>query len=168
MRNLIGIFIIGLLAVSCSKESTPDPVVQTPNPTPTATTTCMQSTWKYEIILGTPVAAGMFKITYLDEFNNGITDTTITSTWSKSLVQQIESAPNGVVNRSITIQAGLSGITASQTNNLVNTVTVTIYRDGNVVSSTGIPLDFCLDSSGNYTCPGTSTSAITKNYVCTD
>ena len=78
MKKLLTLLIVVFLVTSCNKDDNPEPIQKTTT-SKTTTTTCATSTWKYEVSLGTPVAAGTFQIRYNDEFGTQMIDTTITS-----------------------------------------------------------------------------------------
>lgn len=157
--------ITGLIIFSgCSSDDdTPKPAAQTT--TPKAATTCATSTWKYEVSLGTPVAAGTFQIRYNDEFGTQMIDTTITSTWSKTFTMQHAGLPSGLYQLLTQVELGPSGLTTyAQGGNVINDIMVTIYQNGNIVQTTGVPYQYC---SGIYS-PCSKIDIIQKSHLCDD
>lgn len=164
-KILYTILITGLVILSgCSSDDdVPKPTEKTN--TPKASVTCANSTWKYEVSLGTPVAAGTFQIRYNDEFGTQLIDTTITSTWSKTFTMQHAGLPSGLYQLLTQVELGPSGMTThAQGGNVINDIMVTIYQNGNIVQTTGIPYQYCC---GLYS-PCNKIDIITKTHFCNE
>lgn len=165
MKKLLTLLIVVFLVTSCNKDDNPEPIQKTTTSKTTTTTTCATSTWKYEVSLGTPVAAGTFQIRYNDEFGTQMIDTTITSTWSKTFTMQHAGLPSGLYQLLTQVELGPSGLTTyGQGDNVINDIMVTIYQNGNIVQTTGVPYQYC---SGIYS-PCSKIDVITKTYFCNE
>jgi len=165
MKKLLTLLIVVFLVTSCNKDDNPEPIQKTTTSKTTTTTTCATSTWKYEVSLGTPVAAGTFQIRYNDEFGTQLIDTTITSTWSKTFTMQHAGLPSGLYQLLTQVELGPSGLTTyAQGGNVINDIMVTIYQNGNIVQTTGIPYQYC---SGVYS-PCNKIDVITKTHLCNE
>lgn len=165
MKNLFILLIVGLTMFACSKEDEKTTPPITNNPT-ISTTTCANSTWKYEVSLGTPVAAGTFQIRYTDEFGTYIIDTTVTSSWTKSFTMQYAGNPVGLYQPLVQVEPGPSGMqTVAQGGNIVNTIMVTILQNGNIVQTTGTPYQYCYGTVSPCT---VANPGIQKNHTCND
>lgn len=159
MRLLVICLLCGLL-VSCSKESTPEPINTTSNKS--TTVDCESSTWKYEVILANPEDSGTFAIHYGDAYGNNAIDTTITSTWSHSFTMQYSASSYMPY---INVQMGPKGVREINNTNVENDITVIIYRNNVAVATTGDPIAFCSGSNPPCVVPGTVNS-IYKYYSC--
>lgn len=148
-----------------SDDETPKPEAKTT--TPKASTTCANSTWKYEVSLGTPVAAGTFQIRYNDEFGTQLIDTTITSSWIKTFTMQHAGFPSGLYQLIAQVEPGPSGLDMvfNQNTNLVNTIMITIYQNGNIVQTTGVPYQYCY---GTVSPCNVSNPSVQKAHTCND
>jgi len=156
MKKLLLLSMILFVISGCKKEPPAQPGSTTP------AKTCQQSTWKYEIVLANPVSAGTFQIAYLDEYVNTIIDTTITSTWSKTLGTMFSSTPTF----SLHIAAGLHFWNYVPVNTPVtNNITLNIYRDGTIVQTTGVPINFC-QANGSSNCGAGTVNYISKGCNC--
>lgn len=156
MKKFLFISMLALMVTGCKKEKSP-----TPTPTP-ATVTCQSSSWDYEVILTNPVAAGTFQIIYLDAYNNTMIDTSVTSTWTYNVGTPFSSTPVFSVN----VLAGPNfACHIPAGTNLTNSIKVNIYRDGTLVQTTGVAINFCQDNSATPCAVG-SVNSITKNYSC--
>ena len=147
---------------SCSQEDDLPTPITTPSTTQTITTTsCMESTWKYEVILTTPDTNNRFTITYRDEYNNMITDNSLRTTWAKTFTQQIPFNQVTDVNTSIQVTINHLVLPAVPLHNYVKVV---IYKNGNVVETTGNPIEFCYDLG--TPCNGATVASVHKYYLC--
>jgi len=156
MKKLLYL-LIAICCIECSKNTNP-----TPTPVPL---TCATSTYKYEVILATPVKAGTFQIGYTDEFGNAKTDTTITTSWTKSFVPSY--AGNfGIYDFEIDFSIGPLTIRNSFINgspNVTNAIIVNIYKNGSIVQTTGTtPLPYCYGMNPQCNTNGT----IIKSEMC--
>lgn len=163
MKKLIKCLIVLLTVVftGCNKQTNNTPA--TPS-TSSQTNTCQSSTWKYEVKLANPCNMGAFYIEYRDGFGNQLIDTTITSTWTKSFTSNLTPLYTW-----IGVMPGDNYITHIPANtNLTNQITVNIYRDNNIVQTTGGPLPFCVWNplNTNGPCPGNSLEYIVKTHQC--
>lgn len=122
---------IAMLAFSCS----PDPIP------------CSASTWTYTVTLDNPVSQGTFVIIYYDGYGNNVEDTTITHVWSKDVSAASETYAG---SWTVTVQPTSKYVQLGVTNN----VTIDIYRDGDLVETTGSAL------------PVPFTEGVTKVAVC--
>ncbi len=148
-----------LLIAACSKPNTPAPA--TTNATSTTTLDCSNSNWEYEVILGTPCTIGEFSLRHADAYGNIIEDTTITTSWTKSFTWQ----QPGPYQMFMQVIPGPLSVRNAAINNLTNTVMVNIYKNGDLVKTTGMFIDFCV---GTVTpCAPTTTPAISQTYLCT-
>lgn len=152
---------IALVISSCNQNSpAPAPAPAAPAPTPV---TCQNSTWKYEVILSTPVQSGALQVYYADEYNNIIIDTTITSTWTKTLGAPFNANPTFVVG--VTIGPNVFSYIPAGTS-LNNTVKLNIYKNGAIVETTGVPVTFCQQGPGGPSCVTGSDNYRQISYVC--
>jgi hypothetical protein len=121
MKNLLLLCMLALTVFSCS----PDPVP------------CTGSTWTYTVTLQNPVPQGTFLIIYSDGYCSSIEDTTITSVWTKDVTPFSSSCASSFV---VTLQATAKYVQAGVT----NYATIDIYRDGDLVQTTGsaLPIPF--------------------------
>ena len=79
---------------------------------------------------------------------------------------QYAGVPSGSYQVLAQVEAGPSGITTVvQGGNLINTVMITIYQDGNIVQTTGTPYQFCC---GQFSPCNMSTCVIQKFHMCND
>lgn len=154
---------IALTVLACSKNNVQPTPPQNPPSTPTTSVTCANSTWKYEVTLGTPVPAGTFTVKYKDEYNNMITDTSITTGFSKTFSMQ-HTPPGGAYSLYLSIEPGPLAIRQMSSVNTVNDISMSISKDGNEVQTTGGLLPFC--SGINPTCGQNTNSFIAKTFVC--
>ena len=159
MKNLIYITSILILLVSCSKESDPPTPI---SPVNVLSGNCTNSTWKYEVILGTPVVVETFGVTYRNEVGNMITDSNIVSTWDYTFTMQYGGNPVGEYPLDIFVMSG----PAPNGSNIINTVMINIYKDGVVVQSTNSPVFYC--SGGAPPCGSGTSQNVILNYQCTD
>jgi hypothetical protein len=168
MKKLLPIICIaiGFSMVSCKKSSNSSSSNSNTMPS------CGLSTWKYEVILGTPVTSGTFLINYYDAYKNLVKDTSITTTWTKSFepspqVQYAAYIFQVLVQLNPTYSSKLENnyIYNQVPGYFTNQVTVNIYEDGVIQQTTGGPIQFCY-SLGGPTCGINSTSIIAKNCQC--
>lgn len=121
MKKILSLCMIALVAFACS----PDPVP------------CSASTWTYTVTLDNPVTQGTFLIIYNDGYGNNAEDTTITQVWTKDVSPFSETYSSTWM---VTIHPTVKYVQAAVT----NYVTIDIYRDGNLVETTGsaLPIPF--------------------------
>mgnify|MGYP000871512416 CR=1 FL=1 len=119
--------------------------------------TCDASVFTYEVILDTPVPAGSIQITYSDETGTYQQDTSLTSTWTSD-VTSVHS-----VYLAITPGPHFANYVAAGTN-LTTTATLNLYRDGDLVETTGSK-PFC-QQNGATACTGENSISVT--HVCVD
>lgn len=132
-----------VILASCSKtDDDPVPSAIIPPGDGVATVTCSNSTWKYEVMLSSPVDTGSFTIKYKDEFDVYATDTTLTGQWSYEFTMQHPGSPVGEFLLETYIYAGPSAPGGSS---FQNDIQINIYQNGNLVSTTGGFVPFCND-----------------------
>ena len=152
MKNLFMMAIM-ILLVSCSKQDNPEPIV--PN-NPVILSTCSSAVWKYEVVLTTPVTAGVYEIQYRDAFGNMVNDLTLTSSWSHQFTMQYPGNPAGTFPMDLSIAYSFNGTVF----NLTDSITINIYQDNQLVSSNNKE-HYCWDDLN--VC---NTGPVTHNYQC--
>lgn len=162
MKTLIFLASTLVLLISSCNQNSPSPAPSPAAPAPTPVT-CQNSTWKYEVILSTPVQSGALQVYYADEYNNIIFDSTITSTWTKTLGAPFNANPTFVVG--LTIGANFFLYIPSGTS-LNNMVKLNIYKNGTIVQTTGVPVPFCQQGIDGPGCVTGSDNDRQISYVC--
>lgn len=149
----------GETGVDCGGVCPPCPIINMQPPPPT--TTCSNSTWKYELILATPSNGGDIWINYRDEtsmntytkFYLSSGSTTWTRTFTFPPVGQLLAWYHHVF---VDIQGYPIG------SNRINTGTLNIYRDGVIVATMG-PTLLC---DGPNPCAANTFPSFDVNYAC--
>jgi hypothetical protein len=102
---------------------------------------CMGHTWTYEVLLSDPVPTGSFIITYNDGYGNQAPgDTTMTQTWTKDVTPFSELYSH-------TWQVIISPTAKWIIAGIPNFIKVRIYKDGDIVQSTGDPVPVSTEMS---------------------
>lgn len=146
-----------LFIYGCAKQSNDEIIT----PVPTNNYSCLNSTWKYEVILGSAATIGSYLIEYKNEYGNIVTDTTLTSTWSIQFPIKYTTSNNSYPFY-ITLKPGPLALRNQMTTATSNTFMISIYKNSENVQTTGVFMNFCF--GGNPQC-NTNTN-ISKSFTC--